>query len=572
MNSQNRCGIPLRLLEPRRRNSWAVTRKPSQDSNLSSSRNDSSATSNSTATWRLSRSSVSSDATSHSGGGKSSFKRIAAANAAITGGNSNNQVTTTATINRPKNLQTTAASAAAVIASGSSGTILPSTVMQAGSSINPAVNSEDEILVRTSPNTRIPLHHQSQEQQQGNFPRRPSITKTVRLKEPVIKRKGKQKKKGVAGGVSVNNVRRSVRKKPSDSEVIIIDDDEASAKIATNRPRLVRQSAFFSEEVVIEPEVCPVHGPLNPGTYDDEDEEEEQVSDIDELEEAGEDEETESGGGESDGEHSSPTDPILRKPSGQIGIALVIVPRRLSTISSRDTLSVRSREECDLLLNDNNSSPALLNSSPSNNNFNPTSASSSVPSTSSHPHTSSSSPTALLLPAGLGGFGRRKMSEQSVKFFVVPASSGLINSTKWHSMSSMELAHQSNQQPSQAQFISSPSQSRSQSRSQSPRAFRANMRPDEQRMTTMAEFHEGSSQEHPVSSQSTKSAKSKYETDNLDHTNSKGSGGTSSVAKNFGHRDPNERRVSFQLPGVTLALPTVPTIKTTSDNPKDTSL
>ncbi|ODM89464.1 hypothetical protein Ocin01_17219 [Orchesella cincta] len=73
---QNRCGIPLRMIEPRRRNSWAVTRKPSQDSNLSSSRNDSSATSNSTATWRLSRSSVSSDAASHSGGGKSSFKRI----------------------------------------------------------------------------------------------------------------------------------------------------------------------------------------------------------------------------------------------------------------------------------------------------------------------------------------------------------------------------------------------------------------------------------------------------------------------------------------------------------------
>jgi len=43
---------------------------------------------------------------------------------------------------------------------------------------------------------------------------------------------------------------------PPSSEDELIDDDEASATIATNRPRLVRQSAFFSDEVVIEPEVC----------------------------------------------------------------------------------------------------------------------------------------------------------------------------------------------------------------------------------------------------------------------------------------------------------------------------
>ncbi|KAG5888465.1 hypothetical protein JTB14_017696 [Gonioctena quinquepunctata] len=48
------CGIPLRLLDPKRRaSSWLVTRKTSQDSNLSSSRNDSSgsATTASTSTW-----------------------------------------------------------------------------------------------------------------------------------------------------------------------------------------------------------------------------------------------------------------------------------------------------------------------------------------------------------------------------------------------------------------------------------------------------------------------------------------------------------------------------------------
>lgn len=58
------CGIPLRLLDPKRRaSSWLITRKTSQDSNLSSSRNDSSgsATTASTSTWRISRSSASSN-------------------------------------------------------------------------------------------------------------------------------------------------------------------------------------------------------------------------------------------------------------------------------------------------------------------------------------------------------------------------------------------------------------------------------------------------------------------------------------------------------------------------------
>ncbi|XP_076031747.1 uncharacterized protein LOC143019684 isoform X2 [Oratosquilla oratoria] len=53
--------LSLRLLERKRRPSWHLTRKPSQESNLSSSRNDSSITTASTSTWRMSRSSVSSD-------------------------------------------------------------------------------------------------------------------------------------------------------------------------------------------------------------------------------------------------------------------------------------------------------------------------------------------------------------------------------------------------------------------------------------------------------------------------------------------------------------------------------
>jgi leucine-rich repeat-containing G protein-coupled receptor 6 len=57
------CGIPLRLLDPKRRHtSWLITRKTSQDSNLSSSRNDSSGSNNTTATtasastWKISKS------------------------------------------------------------------------------------------------------------------------------------------------------------------------------------------------------------------------------------------------------------------------------------------------------------------------------------------------------------------------------------------------------------------------------------------------------------------------------------------------------------------------------------
>jgi hypothetical protein len=217
-----------------------VTRKPSQDSNLSSSRNDSSGNSNSTATWRLSRSSVSSDANSHSGGGKSSFKKIPPSSVAnpttIVGGNQ--VITTTATVNRPKNLPTTAANAAALLASGSSGTLLHNVSLQ-GTSANAVINSEETGILR-------------QTQGNPNMQRRSSGPKTVTLAEPLIKPKGKRKKGG--------KKRRVVRKKP-DAEIIIIDDDEASAKIATNRPRLVRQSAFFSEEVIIEPEICPVHGP-----------------------------------------------------------------------------------------------------------------------------------------------------------------------------------------------------------------------------------------------------------------------------------------------------------------------
>ncbi|EDW11891.2 uncharacterized protein Dmoj_GI17392 [Drosophila mojavensis] len=65
---QSNCSMPLKLMEPgqghthgrRRHSAWLITRKTSQDSNLSSSRNDSSAsaTTASTSTFRLSRSSA----------------------------------------------------------------------------------------------------------------------------------------------------------------------------------------------------------------------------------------------------------------------------------------------------------------------------------------------------------------------------------------------------------------------------------------------------------------------------------------------------------------------------------
>ncbi|OXA63321.1 Leucine-rich repeat-containing G-protein coupled receptor 5 [Folsomia candida] len=541
---QNRsCGLPLRLLEPRRRNSWAVTRKPSQESNLSSSRNDSSATSNSTATWRLSRSSVSSDANSHSGGGKSSFKKIplnSAVNTSVLpgGANQNSCVTTTATVNRPKNLPTTAAGAAAVLASGPSGTstltnnISLQQQQQQGSSVNPSVNNESDFGINRS--------HMQPSQTQGNpnMQRRSSNPKTVTIADPLVKRKGQKKKKK-------GRKKRVVRRKP-DADVIIIDDDEASAKIATNRPRLVRQSAFFSEEVIIEPEVCPVHGPLNYGTYDDDDEDEEAVSDIDEGDGDEDDDDDESDEeGESEGENSSPTDPILKPQGGggQIGIALVIVPRRLSTISSRDTLSIRSRDESDHLLNECGFSGGGGGVSPGSN-FNP---STSSPGPSGYEY-SPNGPSTLLLPAG---FGRRKMSEQpNVQFFVVPASSGLLSSAKWHSMSSVESGNQSNnQQPIQvvqaAHFVSSPSQSRSQSRSQSPRGLRANMKHDGQKMTSMVE----NQQEEEIGL----CCDDREETPPGSREDT-GPSNSNLPARNFGFRDPNERRVSFQLPTVTVAM------------------
>lgn len=64
---RNNMPIALRILDKRHPN-WMLSRKSSQDSNMSSSRNDSSATTASTSTWRISRSSVSSDISS--GGSK----------------------------------------------------------------------------------------------------------------------------------------------------------------------------------------------------------------------------------------------------------------------------------------------------------------------------------------------------------------------------------------------------------------------------------------------------------------------------------------------------------------------
>lgn len=61
--------MSLRILEKKYPNSWLLSRKPSQESNVSS-RNDSSATTASTSTWRISRSSVSSDISSGGSKGK----------------------------------------------------------------------------------------------------------------------------------------------------------------------------------------------------------------------------------------------------------------------------------------------------------------------------------------------------------------------------------------------------------------------------------------------------------------------------------------------------------------------
>lgn len=72
------CGVPLRLLDPkqRRASSWIVTRKTSQDSNLSSSRNDSSGSANTASTSVSTRASRSSVSGGYGGGGEKQKPRL----------------------------------------------------------------------------------------------------------------------------------------------------------------------------------------------------------------------------------------------------------------------------------------------------------------------------------------------------------------------------------------------------------------------------------------------------------------------------------------------------------------
>lgn len=611
---QNRCGIPLRMIEPRRRNSWAVTRKPSQDSNLSSSRNDSSATSNSTATWRLSRSSVSSDAASHSGGGKSSFKRIPQTpGGANTGGVASPNATVGGILaaNRAKitlPTSTAAVAAAAAAAAVATGSAAGAELTGAGVPVNigggdAAANSDDEMAALTLTNTiqnqnPLPVGVISAATQQA-YPRRKSSLSMVTAAAgaagvtPVITKANKATK---PGGKKRKKKKVKIKKPPKREVTIVrppsasapeidndddIDDEEASAKIATNRPRLVRQSAFFSDEVVIEPEVCPVHGPLNPGTYDDEDDEDDDVSDLDGSDEDDDDEDDEeddddednhpggvssTGGGgvgvvlaapaEEDEEEDieDPTSPILRKPSGQpgiAGIALVIVPRRLSTVrGSRD----ESAELQQPFLRASGSSSSINNTSPNSGG-----ASSSSPIGAAGPPLASStnSPTALLLPAGMAHFGRRKMSEQPVKFYVVPATTGLLTSAKWHSMSCVDT---NNTSPAPS-GSSSPNQPRSPNygggaSSTSPVSLRSQTQHSRSHSPRQFPRHEANSPNAGASGRrlSSSIAETLEETPVRDRDVVQEDLLGSPVLQRPPIRDAllNERRVSFQLPGINL--------------------
>jgi len=441
------------MLETKRRNSWAVTRKPSQDSNLSNSRNDSSATSNSTATWRLSRSSVSSDATSHS---KSSFKRISHS----TGGNPP----------VPSVVSTHPGGSAGPIPLTSSIRPLPLHGEKPLGHIAPipsVIAEEDVSAVETSTTNANP-------QVSFILPKPSTSTTPVPPSDLPLKKKGKKKKKKkkskkiqkdrISGGTSSHNsgTSSSSKKKSSsqnnEEEGDYIDDDEASAKIATNRPRLVRQSAFFSDEVVIEPEVCPVHGPLVPGTYDDENDENDHLS-IDSSSDSSEEDSS-----SDDNENNIGVDPepssssaverdlestgsqgrsILRKPS--MGIAFVIVPRNLAgTGGPHNAIRMPISGGNMRFVQDNlGPFPSSSGGSVGNNVLVADNSTNNGGGGSTSPN---SSPRALLLPAG---FGRRKMSEQPVKFYVVPAkeAAGLLGSGgvhKWHSMTSVDVTGDKN--------------------------------------------------------------------------------------------------------------------------------
>ncbi|KAK7073207.1 Protein-hormone receptor activity protein [Halocaridina rubra] len=105
----------LRLMDRRRHNSWAASNKPSQESSLSNSRPDSTATSTSTATWRISRSSVSSDTSNGSGRLKSteqaaqnrigSIRRNEARNVALARQPSQTQLVKEAAFPRPQTVR-----------------------------------------------------------------------------------------------------------------------------------------------------------------------------------------------------------------------------------------------------------------------------------------------------------------------------------------------------------------------------------------------------------------------------------------------------------------------------------
>lgn len=608
---QNRCGIPLRMIEPRRRNSWAVTRKPSQDSNLSSSRNDSSATSNSTATWRLSRSSVSSDAASHSGGGKSSFKRISSTSGGNGPSNSRSPMCGVKCTLPTGTAAVAAAAAAAAVATGSAAatdlgaitSMNPAILAAAGALSSLATNSEEEMASLTRTNTiknqtAAPLMPGSPLQITGRSVVDGTGTTTTLGKPPKKRKKKvklkKQSKKDIVWTVArVSGGGNSAGGEPHpEIDQDEIEDEEASAKIATNRPRLVRQSAFFSDEVVIEPEVCPVHGPLNPGTYDDEDEEdfddsESESEDDDEDEEDEEEKEVSRVSGMSshhsivggnlvagviceedeEEDEEDPTSPILKPNMSTSGgpqvasIALVIVPRRHSTVRSRDAVSEDEQTAFIRSSGSSNSINKQGGSSPRNVSPNRLSPSNPTPGHFQQPHSSTNSPPALLLPAGMAHFGRRKMSEQPVKFYVVPATTGLLSSAKWHSMSHVDGSGDGN---SETTFSNQPRVHHYQSASNSPNSGTGVLpgfpsSPSSLRSAKPQHSRSHSPRQFPRMETARRLSVSIAETDETSQSSSRQDNNFDKFHQPVSPQGPSpteaslaERRVSFQLPVIDL--------------------
>lgn len=310
------CGLPLRMVG-RRRNSWTVTRKPSSDSNLSSSRNDSStsamtaSTSAGTTTWRNSRSSVSSDGGSSSKG--SVRERLPIVNKG-----------------------------------GPTGAVVPMTHLPSvdGTRRTSSIRDKANRALPTSPLAAGIVRQQSVATPTGNLVQRTIITHTLStsstdgaspaagssLAHPLI---------NPAVVVVTAPGATGPKGKPRLMRQIAVQQEENAAAAAASTSATGHKSVSFNTSNLEErPHFCPLHTPrLLEGVWE---------SSIEEDDQEDEDEEDEEGGDDGPNNRSSLLQAVAsiytNRDKNRLGLA-GFVPRKLSTISSRSCSIVNQEVE-----------------------------------------------------------------------------------------------------------------------------------------------------------------------------------------------------------------------------------